>query len=260
MKSIRCGRGLGDSIYLESVCRHLIETTGEPLRIASDWPDVFAPLNGDVSVVPFTRMNIDIIAHYSRRKGDPTTTQFQDCCIGAGIKEHVELRLDWFPTTSIGDKLLATDKPIVCVGLPRAPMGRTDEFGKEILPRAGITQAIIDRLKDRATIVQIGSGDPLHQYKGIDVDLANKTTVAELLDVCHAASGFVGYVSFILAAAEALHKPSIMVWARAGLNAKQEYVRQIAPGKIIEFKDRCSVVFDDAPMESVQEVADAFLQ
>jgi hypothetical protein len=259
MKSIRCGRGLGDSIYLESVCRHLIETTGQPLRVASDWPDVFEPLNGDVSVVPFTRTGIDILAHYAMRKGDPTTTQFRDCCIGAGIKEQVELRLDWIPTTSIAAKL-QTDKPIVCIGLPRAPMGRVDGFGKEILPRHGVTQAIIDRLKGRATIVQIGAGEPLHQYRGIDVDLANKTTVAELLDVCHAASGFIGYVSFVLAIADAMHKPSLMVWARAGLNAKQEYVRQISPSKIIEYKDRCSVVFDDEGREEIEEVADAFLQ
>lgn len=261
MKAIRCGRGLGDSIYLESVCRHLIEKNGEPLRVYSDWPDVFRPLGDKAKVVPFGRTGIDILAHYATRKSAKGTTQFQDCCINAGIREPVELRLDWVANQSATvDRLLSFGKPILCIGLPRSPMGRTDGFGKELLPRGEVTQKIIDRIHDRFTTVQVGAGTPLFKYRGIDVDLANRTTVAEMLDVCHAAAGFIGYVSFVLPVAESMRKPALMVWSRAGLNDRQEYVRQITPEKVIEHKQDTMVVMDDAQDFEIEGKANAFLR
>lgn len=260
MRSIRCGRGLGDSIYLQSVARHLVRRDGAPLQVHSDWPDVFRPLGDGVRVVPFSRTNISILAHYASRKGS-ATTQFQDCCINAGITGVVDLRLDW--TTQGGplvDRVLAGGKPVVCVQLPRSPMGRSDGFGAELLPVPCVTQKMIDHLRGRATIVQVGAGKVLHHFRGIDIDLANKTTVRELLDVASVASGFVGYCSFMLALAEALDKPSIMAWARAGLESKDLYVRQITPQKIIEKPRLTRYVYDDCAEQQISEVTRGFLQ
>lgn len=253
MKAIRCGRGLGDSIYLESVVRHLIEKTGEKYLVASDWPDVFKPLGDSVKVVPFRRQNIDILAHYASRKKYPQYTQFRDCCINAGIQEEVELRLDWKPTWGISE-------PFILVGLPRSPMGRTDGFGAEILPDCRVIQKVIDRYRGKYTIVQIGAGEALHKFDGIDIDLANKTSVSELLDLFHGCSGVIGYVSFVLAAAEAMHKPAFMVWSRAGLNSKDEYIRKITPRKIIEHPHSTKFVIDDCTEQELEDAALAFLR
>jgi hypothetical protein len=253
LKAIRCGRGLGDSIYLESVVRHLIEKTGERYKVASDWPDVFKPLGDMVEVVPFRRTNIHILAHYASRKKFPDTTQFRDCCINAGITEEVELRLDWPHSWSI-------DKPYLLVGLPRTPMGRTDGFGAELLPDCRVIQRVIDIYSGDYTIVQVGAGEPLYRFDGIDIDLANKTTVSELLDLFAGCSGVIGYVSFYLAAAEALHKPAFMVWSRAGLNSRDEYVRQIAPRKIIEYPNTTKYVIDDCTEQELEDAASTFLR
>ncbi len=259
MKSIRCGRGLGDSIYLQSVVRHLINRDGEPLKVRSDWPDVFAPLGDMVEVTPFTRLGVDILAHYATRKKIEGTTQFRDCCINAGIAEPVELRLDWaIRKTDLTDQLLSFGKPIVCIQLPRAPMGRTDGFGLELLPDCRVIQKIIDGLRGRATIVQVGAGTPLFDFVGIDIDLSNKTTVKELIDVAAIANGFAGYCSFILALAESLHKPTMMVWARAGLNSKDLYVRQITPKKIIEHATTRYVI-DDCTHQELAKAMHGFL-
>ena len=257
MKSIRGGRGLGDSIYVQSVCRHLIERGSEPLRVCSDWPDVFLPLGEKVKVVPFTRNKIDILAHYSTRKGEKTT-QFHDCCISAGIDGLVDLRLDW-PTTPgpLVNQVRAPGKPVICVQLPRTPMGRTDGFGKELLPDCNVIQRFIDRLAGLATIVQIGAGQALYKFTGIDIDLANKTTVRELIDVASVADGFIGYCSFVLPLAESLKKPSIMVWARAGLKANHMYIRRITPEKIIEYA-RTQYVIDDCGDYEIDKALDGF--
>ena len=112
------------------------------------------------------------------------TYHVAEACRAAGIFEPVELKLDWpQPSGPAVDRVLAAGKPVLCVQLPRAPMGREDGFGHELLPDQRAVQRLIDAVKDVATVVQIGAGEPLHQLKGIDVDLANRTTIKELIDV-----------------------------------------------------------------------------
>ncbi len=258
MKSIRCGRGLGDSIYLQSVVRHLINRDGQPLKVASDWPDVFTPLGDMVQVIPFTRINIDILAHYASRKR-LATTQFRDCCLNAGIRGPIELKLDWAEAkTPLISHLKSYGKPLLLVSLPRAPMGRTDGFGAEVLPDCHLIQRIIDLLCEKYLIVQVGAGTPLFKFKNIDVDLANKTTVKDLLDAVSVCDGVLGYCSFILAAAESLNKPCLMVWSRKGLNSKDLYIRQITPQKIIEHKTT-KYLIDDCTEQELLDAASTFL-
>ena len=252
MKAIRGGAGLGDALYTQAVARHLV-LKGERLRVHTYWPDVFRYL--PVETAPFTRAGIDILAHYSLRKGVVGTDQFQDVCITAGIREPVELRLDWTATSDLPKRMLDHGKPIVCVQLPRAPMGRTDGFGKELLPDCRVIQRLIDGLQGRALVVQIGSGTPLFQFKGIDVDLANKTTVCELIDLATVTHGFLGYVSFIVPLAESLDKKALLVWSRKGTKAGHEYVRRITPQKILH-KPSSRYVFDD---EAIDGALDEFL-
>lgn len=246
MKAIRCGRGFGDSLYLQSVVRHLLEKGSPRLRVKSDWPDVFRPLGRRVEVVPFSRSQIDILAHYSMRKGVIGTTQFQDCCITAGIREPVELRLDWEVTNQgIIDAVKAPGKPVLVVQLPRTPMGRTDGFGASLLPDCRAIQRLIDRARPDHTIVQIGAGKPLFQFTGIDIDLANKTGVAETIDVASAADRFLGYVSFLVPLAESFGKPAVFVWSRRGLKDAHQYVRQITPQKILHAPTSSAVMDDE---------------
>lgn len=234
MKSIRSGRGFGDSLYLQSVVRHLIERGALRMRVKSDWPDVFLPLAHRVEVVPFARANVDILAHYSVRKGTQGSTQFEDCCIAAGIREPVPLRLDWKVTKQgVVDLVRKPGKPVLVVQLPRTPMGRTDGFGATLLPDCRAIQRLIDQARPEFTVVQIGAGQALFRFTGIDIDLANRTTVSETIDVASAADKFLGYCSFLVPLAESFGKPAVFVWSRRGLNDRALYVRQITPQKIL---------------------------
>lgn len=256
-RSIRAGMGLGDSLYLQSVARHLV-AKGELLSVCSKWPEVFRPL--PVQVEPFRRLGVDICAHYTMRKSKPETTQFQDCCIQAGIREPVALQLDWGAPTNpqLVDRLKQHGKPIVCVQLPRAPMGRTDGFGKSLLPDCRVIQRLIDGLRGRALLVQIGAGAPLFNFNGIDIDLANKTTISEMIDVASVADAFLGYCSFLVPLAESFSRPALFVWSSRGLRDGQQYVRQITPKKILH-KPTSRFVIDDWPSSQILGALDDLL-
>lgn len=258
MKTLRGGSGLGDAVYAQAVARHLVRK-GERIAVRTSWPDVFKPLGDAVRIEPFSRLPVAYLAHYSMRKRFTETDQFEDVCIQAGIREPVELRLDWKPTNhALIDGLRKPGKPIVCVQLPRSPMGRTDGFGGELLPNCAVIQRMIDSLKGRALIVQIGSGRPLFNFTGVDIDLANKTTVADLIDVASAADGFLGYVSFIVPLAESLGKPAMLVWSSRGLASQVTFIKTVTPSKVLHKPSSLHVV-DNWPQAKIDEAMHEFL-
>ena len=254
MKSIRGGQGLGDALYVQAVARHIIATRGERLRVCTKWPDVFKPLGDAVEIAPFTRQGINYLAHYSMRKQQVDTDQFQDCCIAAGIAEPVDLRLDWtLEDVGLAAEVRAPGKPVVLVQRPRAPMDRTDGFGAELLPNCQRIQDAIDLIGERATKVLIGSGEPLYRFQGIDIDLTNRTTVAQILDLASVAGGFLGYVSFMVPLAESFGRPGLFIWSRRGLKSGHPYIRAITPTKILHGKLSRAAIDDCSP----QEMSDA---
>lgn len=250
MRSIRCGRGLGDSLYLQSVVRHLLATQPTRLRVRTDYPDVFSQLGDRVDTTPFER-RADIVAHYAVRKGIDGTTQFQDCCLAAGITVPVPLQLDWQITDqALADRVQASGRPLLVVQLPRAPMNRKDGFGASLLPECSAMQRIINAARETHTVVQIGAGRPLHRFTGIDINLANETTVAQMIDVAKVADRFLGYCSFLVPLAESFDKPALFVWSVRGLHDGHIYVRRITPAKVLH-KPTSRFIMDSATADEI---------
>lgn len=273
MLSIRGGSGLGDSLYLQAIVRHLIQK-GESVEACTDWPDLFEPLailaKGRLELSPFRRTDVDRIAHYVSRKSVPGTSQFEDCCIRAGVAGPIDLRLDWevkaTATAAFFEmrpgQMRASGQalwPVILVALPRSPMGRSDGFGAELLPDCRAIQRIIDRLHGRAFIVQVGAGEPMFAFDGLNLDLANRTTVRQLIDVASLADGFIGYPSFMVPLCESFAKPGLFVWSRRGLNAsgvRPDFIRTITPGKVLH-RETSRAVLDDVYSPDLDEAADA---
>lgn len=255
MIAIRSGRGLGDNLYLQSIVRHLVGQ-GKKLEVCTPWSDLFLPLARKVTLAPFRRNRIDRVAHYIERKSIAGTDQFVDCCISAGIKEPVDLRLDWdVMNAGLVADLQRSGRPIILVQLPRAPMGRSDGYGLGLLPDCRAIQRLIDLIEPHAFVVQIGSGDPLYRFTGIDLDLANRTTVTDLLDAASVASGAIGYCSFLVPLMESFRKPALFVWSRAGLQSNNEFIRAIVPAKILH-RSSSRVVMDDCSQPELIEAVD----
>lgn len=260
MKSIRGGMGLGDALYVQAVARHIIRKRGERLKVCTEWPDVFKPLGNKVEIAPFTRHGINYLAHYSARKNWTGTDQFQDCCLSAGVVDKVDLKLDWQAEDSdLIAQVTKSGRPVVVVQLPRAPMGRTDGFGAELLPDCQRIQDAIDLIDGEATKVLVGAGKALFDFKGIDIDLSNRTTVSQLLDVASVAHGFLGYVSYCVPLAESFDSPGLFVWSRCGLNSGTPYVKQITPKKILHRASSRHVI-DDCPPEALADAVENFME
>lgn len=261
--SIRSGKnGLGDSLYLQAIARHLLNKK-EKVEVCTYYPEVFSQLKekfgGQLALSEFRRSRIDRVAHYVGRKTCYDTDQFEDCCLRAEVGFGVELKLDWtVKNTRLVEQLRKRDKPVICVQLPRSPMGRDDGFGDDILPDCGTIQKAIDLFNGRAFIVQIGKGKALYKFKGIDLDLANCTTIRDLLDVASVADGFLGYCSFIAPLAESFAKPLLLVWSRKVETSEQQFVRSITPRKIFHLKSSRHVMDDCEGSELAAAVDDLY--
>lgn len=260
MLAIRSGKGLGDSLYLQSVARHLL-ASGKAVEVCTNWPDVFRPIADRILLSPFRRERIHINAHYVTRKGIAGTDQFTDCCISAGIRPPYELKLDWSGShPEVAKRIRRSGKPAVIVQLPRLPMDRFDGYGRELLPDCRVIQRAIDRLHEHAIIVQIGRGAPLFGFTGIDLDLANRTTVGEAIDAVNTCSGVLGYCSFIAPLAESLQKPLLLVWSRQGLHSRNPFIRQIVPEKIFHHPQSSKAVVDDCSEDDLAGAVDALCE
>lgn len=251
MREIRAGSGLGDSIYLQSIVRHLLNR-GEEVVPRSNYPDIFKCLN--VPVVPMRKHPECMVAHYTLRKGVSGTSQFTDMCIRAGISEEVDLRLDWSQTEHLFNGL-----PIA-VMLPRNPMGRRDGFGRELNPDYRIIDRLISDHKDECFFIQVGKGTALYKYSSINLDLSNQTSIQQLLDISASVSGFVGICSFMIPLAESLNKPYFALWSEKGLRSKTSYINTITPRKIIHKSELAHYAIDSEPFEKVRDNFRVFLQ
>lgn len=254
MKRIRGGSGLGDSVYVRVVAEHL-KRRGEKMIACSNYPDVF-----DGSAIPveaFSRTNIQVLAHYTAGKTNLDTTQWQDVCRSAGV-EDIPLHFDWSVKNLALAKSLrakANGRPIVVVHGGRAPMGRTDGFGLEMLPDRAAFDAVLAALRD-CYLVRIGKGNQLYPLAA-DIDLTDSTSVSDLLDVAQICNGVVAQCSFAAPLAEAFDKPLLLVFSERGLRSSHAYIKTITPKKITG-KSTSSFVMDDWTTEKIQEAARAF--
>lgn len=258
--SVRGGSGFGDALYVQAVARHLVEQ-GCKVEACSNYPDVFWPLREHCAASGFRR-NATLIAHYSMRRRMLGTDQFQDCCIQAGLVGAVDLRLDWETRSPalVGMVLAAArGRSIVVALLPRKPMARTDGVFDVLLPDCRVLQRVIDRARARgAFVVQVGAGAPLFKFRGIDLDLANRTQGArDVIDVVHAADACIGYISFMVPLAESLNKSMLAVWSRRGLEAGNPFIARLTPQKVVHKKDLVRTVVDDC---SEVELDDGVMQ
>lgn len=138
-------------------------------------------------------------------------------------------------------------------------MGRDDGYGDDLLPDCRTLQRAIDRLKREFFIVQIGKGKPLFRFNGIDLDLANRTTVADVIDVASGADAVLGYCSFIVPLAECLFKPGLFVWSQRGLQSKNDFVRVITPQKIFH-RSSSNALLDDCTEDELAGAVDALCE
>jgi ADP-heptose:LPS heptosyltransferase len=130
-------------------------------------------------------------------------------------------------------------------------MGRTDGFGKELLPDQRAFEAVLSQLTDCFT-VRIGKGADLYPLK-VSVDLNGGTSVSDLLDIGSVCDAVVGQCSFAIPLAEAFDKPALFVWAAHGMQYNMHpYIKAITPAKVLS-KATSHYVMDDWTEERISD-------
>lgn len=251
---IRCGQGLGDSIYLQAVVAKLLDMGQKNLQVCSSWPDVFYHLNpsvvydaknnpkewdrsGRFELIPFTRSGCHIIAHYTGRKKIKGTSQFEDVFISAGLSPETEPKMD---RAVKSERMLAIKKqcgtrPMLVVQHLCQPMGRSDGFGMELIPDPSTFNYMIDilRKKTGCMIVLVGKGESITDTR-CDVDLRNKLSVAELLDVMQLADMIAGHCSLIIPFAECRMIPLLVLFgSKVRAPGTHPFLHSITPEKLL---------------------------
>ncbi len=212
---------MGDALYVQAIARELV-SQGEKVEVCCNWPEVFSQLN--VNVSPFTRQNIDILAHYSKRKFE-SGTQFDNVCTEAGVK--ADLRLDWEVQR---ERLFP--KRMLLVYMPRTPMDRNDHYGRELFPNCERFDQILEVIKPHFYTVLVGKGKPKYDLGNIDLDLVNKTSVTDLIDLAKTADRLIGQVSGMIPLAESFNKKCLAIWSSRGLECGDQRISSITPRKI----------------------------
>ncbi len=253
---IRTGKGLGDTIYLRPIVEHF-QKKGRDVTALVDYPDI---LNGTgARTEPFRRNACDLVAHYVDGKKSPDTTQWYDMCSAAGVK-NLPLSFYWnIHNNELVERIsrLALDRPIVLVHGGRAPYGRTDGFGHELVPTRAAFAFVLHSLRNCFRIL-IGKDSQLYPLADCaDLDLSGKTSVADLIDLGKICSGVVAQCSFAVPLAEVFDKPLLGVWSSLGLESLEPYIKATTPKKILS-KPTSTAVIDSWNYDRIEEKANAF--
>lgn len=256
MLRVRGGSGLGDSIYVRAGVELFLEQ-GHEVTVCSDYPEVFLGLN--VAIEAFRRNNIDRLLHYTLRKKETSTNQWQDVCLQAGLPDK-PLKISWPDRQSMmidAVKKEAAGRPIVLVHGGRIPMGRTDGFGAELLPQRHAFSTVLREFNDCFT-VRIGSrADSVYDID-TRADLRDKLSIHDLFSLAQESDGVVAQCSYAVPLAESLGKPGLFVWSSRGLTQERHaYIRQITPQKILS-KDSSMFVMDNWSEEQIRYEARDF--
>lgn len=254
VKRIRSGSGIGDNLYLQSIVRHLVGL-GAKLQVCTSYPELF---QFDVSFDKFEKSKVDYVCHYVSGKSNPDTNQFQDMHRAIKI-EHCELKLDWtVKNINLCNKIKAqaAGKPILFVHGGRAPMARTDGFGAELLPDERVFRYILDQLRSKYFTVYCGKGQKIFEF-AVDLDLNDRTSVTDILDIASICDRFYGQCSFIIPLAESFDKKLLTLFSSKGFLSPREFIRKITPKKVLS-KSSSTYVIDDWSTNQIDTVINAF--
>jgi hypothetical protein len=253
---MRGGSGLGDSVYLRPVAEYFVRL-GKSVTVRSDYPDIF--IGSGATTEPFCKFPaVDIIAHYHGNRRNQKSTQFADMLKCAGITEDVPLRFTWnIRNHALIDDLTAraTGRPVVVVHGGRAPFGRSDGVGAELLPKRESFEAVIAMFADCFT-VRVGKGKQIYALP-CSYDLSDKTSVSDLLDIVSTCDATVTQCGYPVPMAECFGKPVLAIWASRGLHSVRPIIPSVTPAKILSAPTSHYVV-DEWQTSRMQDAALTF--
>ena len=233
---IRGPSGLGDAIYVNPIAQAFSRMYDKVL-VRTKYPEVFKYCK-KVETVPFKKGGADKEFNYGgKRREDQSTSQWQDLLITSGLSMNTPYVIEWRLTNRQLEKMIndnAENKKILIMSSPHVPFARLDKFGLELIPNWKKFIPLLEYAKDNGYfIIQAGKGKCLWDYgKLIDIDLTNKTTVCDIMDLGIIGDVFLGQPGFIVPLAEGNGKNLYLIFSRRGLNCNTEFLKNITGKKV----------------------------
>ena len=234
---IRGPSGFGDAIYMNSIA-NAFHLQYEKVLVRTKYPEIFKYIPG-VEPVAFKKGGADLEFNYGgRRRNDQTTTQWKDLLITSGLDKNTPYQTIWKLTNTeiintIQDK--SQGKKLLVVSAPHIPFDRLDQFGLELIPNYKKFIPLIKMARDKGYyIIQLGRGKCIFDFgkNMIDLDLKNKTTVCDMMDIGMIGDLFLGQCGNIVPLAEGYKKKLFIVFSQKGLNSNTEFLKNITGRKI----------------------------
>ena len=254
--SLKGASGLGDSIYAYPICKYYAARY-ETVNIMSKYPVLFQGLK-NVNVYDHKKVNyintpsgdkipIDIRFTYCGKKYTAGTSQFQDSCESAGIKESINLSIPWkVKNIALIEyiKDVADGRPICMMAAPYEPFGREDQWGKLLRIDSRILYDIVESRPD-VCFVQIGNKYTLHSIETADIDIINETSVSDLMDIASICDIGLSQVGNLLPMCESQCKKTFIIYSRKAVESDNKFISAIVPEKVTHFKKLNTSIYDD---------------
>jgi ADP-heptose:LPS heptosyltransferase len=232
--------GLGDAIYAYPVVKHLMKRYKAcKFLVATKHKEVFEYLHGDRLGFTDQSDHFDIDCTYLDRKLEKTN-QFQDVCIKAGIKEEIPFSID------------LVNRQIVPPSEKKTVLIRNPYLGMELrktdlmMPNIRLLASKFTSDKNFRTVLLTHERDMTCKLD-LDFDFVFESrSVCETLNLVRQSDIVVTQVGNLLAAAEAMDKPTIAVFSRKMRDSQNVFLSSITPEKVVT-KITTEFFYDDDP-------------
>lgn len=251
VKKIKCASGFGDSIYMYPITRYLLKQNRKlNLIVMTDYKDIYKchPYRERIEFVKHSKDFANFKISYCGRKYKSGTSQFEDVCIAAEVPKDIKYNIDWkIQNKELIDniKKLSSGKPICVVSAPFKPFGRVDEFGKELTVNFKRMNDLIARNKNDYYFIQTCKNTPEYILNNINLNLAGKTAISDVLDIMSIANRSVGQIGHILPLSEVFKVPCMLFFSRRGINCENRFISSITYEKVVHYKKLVSFCVDD---------------
>jgi hypothetical protein len=172
--------------------------------------------------------------------------EFKVRCLVAGIKEPVVMRMGWVQRNhELIERIKrdAGDRKIFVYQSPRTVRSIASAL---LAPRRAVFNKFVSR---HGEYYRIKLGYPPHNDVDSDapceLDLYGKASIPDAFDVGTVGDLFFGQNGFITAMAEAMDKPFIAMFARAGLESSVHQANHVTPERAFHKKHLATAVYDD---------------
>jgi hypothetical protein len=251
-KKIKCASGFGDSLYMYPIVKYLIESgQEESIIVMTDYADIYkcASFKDKLSFVKHSKDMAQYKISYCGNKYKLGTSQFQDVCLAAGVPTHTDFTIDWkIRNTELINNIrkLSSNKKKVCfISAPFKPFGRVDEFGKELTINYKRMDDLIARNKDDYFFIQVCKNIPEYQLNNIDLNLAGKTSISDVLDIMSISDRSMGQIGHILPLSEVFDTKCLLFFSRKGLQCENRFISSIKYEKVVHKKCIVNYCVDD---------------